>query len=162
MGNTIENIMIEMIKKHHSPLSKNPYDFFMFYIHINENFSLELFTKQDKIHLLLRYKDESVDIALIMLDFNSHSGVEQITFKYDQYDFLGYVDKRKAFVEDKIVFGFEPTETTKKILSTNALSSLFRVCNALSKATLDIIKQLLEKENLGITLSDFGYINCTK
>ena len=161
MGNTIDTVMIEMIKKHHSPSSKNSCDFFSFNIEVDKNFSLGLFTKQGKIQLLLRYKDESVHSTLTMLDFNSRSGVEYLSFKYNTYDFIGYIDKRRAFAEDKMVFGFELAEKNK-LLSTDAISRFFRACNALSKALLSLTKQLLEKENLGITLSDFGYINCTK
>ena len=162
MKSHINKAMIELIKKHHSPLCKDPNRMSMFNINIDDQSSVGLFAhKSEHISILFHHTGSDEDVSLTMLNFDANSGVEEIVFTYQQFEMTGYIDKAKAFTNSKMVFGLEPSDKCREVIDAADLLPVFsKLCNQLSNVLLSIIKRFLEKEDIGISLKDFGYINC--
>ena len=161
MGNYAKNTFLAFIREHCSPLCQEPEKVAMFSIHPSEDITLGVFAQRDNIVLQLTRTGDA-ELTVTFFDFDIEESVETVLFSYNDFNMQAYIDKRKARRRGEMVVGMSAEEDDNdaaKYIMEELRPSMQPVCNALVGMTLTILSEVFKRNNLGITLADFGYIN---
>ena len=162
MGNRANEALVELIQKNRSPLCRNPEKMSMFTVNVDDGITLGLFARLGRVSMQLTQKSEDVELTVTFNEFNAEEGVDSIIFSYNSFTMHAYVDKRKAVKKGNMVFGMTVTEgenSISKDLFEQLQPTMEHLCNLLVGMTLSVMAQVLQNEDTGIELADFGYLN---
>ena len=161
MEHYANDALLQLIRKHHSPLCKEQDPMSMFTVNTDKNTTLALLAMHDRICLQLYEKQDGASLTLSMLHFDAQSAVEEIVFTYNQLNMKGYIDKKQATPQGEIVTGLTADEENAALqgVMDQLLPLMKKLCNSMAGKMLSAMEKILKKENGGISLADFGYVD---
>lgn len=158
MQNKTNEILKEMIKNRHDSSRARYSGVYTFQEQLNENTTLDFFAGEEIVYISCCQIRDYIKTTLKFLDFDAKKGVEEFVFTFNHYKFSGFIDKRRAFTKEEMIFNLQVNESQKDIVNEFNIKNFFLVfCSFLSNEMLLGIDKLLKKENTGVSLTDFGY-----